>query len=41
MPFRLKRKAERFVPRTKYQPIRYIVGVEPVGKGAVHSCGPS
>jgi len=31
-PFRLERKASLIVPRTKYQPTRYIVAVEPVGK---------
>lgn len=31
-PFRLSRKASRVKPRTKYQPIRYIIAVEPVGR---------
>jgi len=30
-PFRLKRKAEKFIPRTKYAPVRYITNVVPVG----------
>lgn len=32
MPFRLKRKADLVVDKTKYKPARYIVGVEPVGR---------
>lgn len=32
VPFRLPRKLERFVPRTKYQPTRYFKSVEFVGK---------
>ena len=31
-PFRLKRKADRVVPKTKYLPRRYITGVESVGE---------
>jgi len=30
-PFRLPRKAEKFIPRTKYAPVRYITNVVPVG----------
>jgi N12 class adenine-specific DNA methylase len=32
LPFRLKRKADLVVAKTKYKPTRYIVGVEPVGR---------
>jgi hypothetical protein len=32
IPFRLVRKCNRFVPRTKYQPTRYVDKVELVGK---------
>lgn len=31
-PFRLKRKLNRLVPRTKYSPVRRLVSVKPVGK---------
>jgi hypothetical protein len=30
-PFRLKRKAERYITRSKYHPYRQIVSVEPIG----------
>lgn len=30
-PFRLRRKAEKFIPRAKYAPVRYITNVVPVG----------
>ena len=31
-PFRLQRKLEKFIPRTKYQPTRYVDKIESVGK---------
>ena len=31
-PFKLKRKLERYIPKTKYKPTRYIKEVNPVGK---------
>jgi superfamily II DNA or RNA helicase len=31
-PFRLSRKANRYRPRTKYQPRRAIVAIEPIGR---------
>jgi hypothetical protein len=31
-PFRLPRKANRYIPKSKYPPRRYIMSVEPVGK---------
>ena len=31
-PFRLKRKADKYINKTKYAPIRYITNIEPVGK---------
>jgi predicted ABC-type ATPase len=30
-PFRLKRKAKLHVPKTKYQPVRFITNIEPAG----------
>jgi hypothetical protein len=30
-PFRYARKADGYVPKTKYLPVRYIVAVEPIG----------
>lgn len=30
-PFRLKRKADRYIPRTKYPPSRYITQIQPCG----------
>lgn len=30
-PFRLARKLNKYIPRTKYQPVRQIVSVEPAG----------
>ncbi len=35
IPFRLKRKLDRFVPRTKYQPAKYFEKIELVGKKEV------
>ncbi len=34
-PYRLKRKADLFKPRTRYQPRRSVVGIYPVGKKPV------
>ena len=34
-PFKLSRKIERYIPKTRYIPTRYIASVEPIGKQVV------